>query len=193
MMTGRKLLFAAIAVTLVQIGFLGSAIYSRAALLRDGQEITLLTQPVDPHDLLRGDYVALSYDVSRVHIASLRNPRPRDNEVVGTVYVRLLRGDGQKPASIVAAGLGTPIDQVLGENEIDLKGTSFDRWQDGLETINVQYGIERFYVPEGEGRDIERGLSERQFTMRVAVAKTGEAQIKALYDGATALYNEPLY
>jgi uncharacterized membrane-anchored protein len=193
MSNGRNLLIAALVVAVAQIGFLGSAIYSRAALLRDGEEITLRTQPVDPRDLLRGDYVALSYDVSRVPVALLRTSRPRDNEVVGTVFVRLRRGEGQAPASLVAAGLGAPIEQALGADEIDLKGTSLDRWQDGQEAINVQYGLERFYVPEGEGRAIERGLGERQFTMRVAVGRSGEAQIKALYDGNTALYNEPLY
>ncbi|WP_312796939.1 GDYXXLXY domain-containing protein [Tianweitania sp.] len=188
-----KLLVAAFVVALVQIGFLASAIYSRASLLRDGQEITLRTAPVDPRDLLRGDYVALSYDISRVPVDHIQTARPRDNELVGTVYVRLKRGKGHAPAQIIAAGLGAPVNQTPGENEIDLKGTSLDRWQDDLDSINVQYGLERFYVPEGDGREIEQWLGERQFTMRVAVGETGDAQIKALYDGETALYSEPLY
>lgn len=192
-MTGRKLLFAAIAVAIVQIGFLGSAVFSRAALLRNGQEVVLRTQPIDPHDLLRGDYVALTYDVSQVPVGLVRTARPYDSDMIGTIYVRLRRGEGQAPATVAAAGLGTPLDQPLGEGEVDIKGTSFDRWEDGLDFVNVQYGLERFYVPEGEGLEIERSLGERQFTMRVAVAKTGEAQIKALYDGATPLYAEPLY
>lgn len=193
MTAGRKLLAAAIVVAIAQIGFLAAAIYKRASLLQSGQEITLRTEPVDPRDLLRGDYVALSYDVSRVPLDQIQTSRPRDNDVVGTVYVRLKRGDGKAPARIVAASLGVPLEQAPGENEIDLKGTSLNRWQDGIEDINVQYGLERFYVPEGEGRAIEQRLGERTFTMRVAVGKTGEAQIKALYDGATALYKEPLY
>jgi uncharacterized membrane-anchored protein len=85
------------------------------------------------------------------------------------------------------------LEAALAADEIDLKGTSLDRWQDGLETINVQYGLERFYVPEGEGRAIEQGLGERQFTMRIAVGENGDPQIKALYDGDTPLYSEPLY
>ena len=189
----RKLLVAASVVALVQIGFLASAIYSRAALLRHGEEITLRTAPVDPRDLLRGDYVALSYDVSLVPVDLLRTARPRDDEAVGTVYVRLRRGENHAPASIVAAALGAPLETPPAANELDLKGTSRDRWHDGLDAINVQYGLERFYVPEGEGRAIEQGLGERQFTMRVAVNKAGDAQIKALYDGNTALYSEPLY
>jgi uncharacterized membrane-anchored protein len=190
---GRNLLIAALVVALAQIGFLGSAIYSRASLLRNGQAITLQTAPVDPRDLLRGDYVALSYDVSRVPVDLLRTSRRHDNEVVGTVYVRLKRGENQAPASIVAASLEAPLEAALAADEIDLKGTSLDRWQDGVEAINVQYGLERFYVPEGEGRAIEQGLGERQFTMRIAVGENGDPQIKALYDGDTPLYSEPLY
>jgi uncharacterized membrane-anchored protein len=193
MSAGRNLLIAAVTVALAQIGFLTSAIYGRAALLRNGQEVTLRTQPVDPRDLLRGDYVALSYDVSRVPVDRIQASRLHDDEVVGAVFVRLRRGDGRTPASLVAARLGAPIEQPTGENEIDLKGTSRDRWREGLEAVNVQYGLERFYLPEGEGRAIEQGLGERQFTMRVAVGKNGQAQIKALYDGDRALYNEPLY
>ncbi|MBS9720660.1 GDYXXLXY domain-containing protein [Tianweitania sp. BSSL-BM11] len=188
-----KVLVAAIVVALAQIGFLSSAIYSRAALLRNGEEVTLRTVPVDPHDLLRGDYVALSYDISRIPVDRVRTSRPRDNDVVGAVYVRLKRGENHAPAQIVGVGLGAPLDEPLGANEIDLNGTSFDRWQTGLETLNIRYGLERFYVPEGEGRAIERRLGERSFTIRVAVGKEGDAQIKALYDGDVALYSEPLY
>ena len=37
----------------------------RVSLLSSGQEVVLQTVPVDPRDLLRGDYVILRYDISR--------------------------------------------------------------------------------------------------------------------------------
>jgi uncharacterized membrane-anchored protein len=61
------------------------------------------------------------------------------------------------------------------------------------EWVSVKYGIERFYVPEGEGREIERDLRQRSFRMKVAVAKDGTAQIRSFHDGETMLYAEPLY
>jgi uncharacterized membrane-anchored protein len=36
-------------------------IESRAAILRDGTEIVLQVEPIDPRDLMRGDYVRLQY------------------------------------------------------------------------------------------------------------------------------------
>jgi uncharacterized membrane-anchored protein len=61
------------------------------------------------------------------------------------------------------------------------------------DSISVSYGIERFYVPEGEGRAIEADMRERPFGILAAVASDGTAQTKALMDGETKLYEEPLY
>ena len=58
---------------LAQIGFLGWIIAGRAAILRDGQEILLKVEPVDPRDLLRGDYVRLGYEISRIPVKLIAN------------------------------------------------------------------------------------------------------------------------
>ena len=65
-MTGKRLIAAAVLVALAQIGFLGWIIAGRAAILRDGRQVLLKVEPVDPRDLLRGDYVRLGYDISRL-------------------------------------------------------------------------------------------------------------------------------
>ena len=59
--------------------------------------------------------------------------------------------------------------------------------------LTVQYGIERYYVPEGEGRAIEADMRERPFAVLVAVGSDGTPQIKALMDGDKVLFEEPLY
>ena len=56
-MSGKKLVVAAVLLALAQIAFLSWIIAGRAAILRDGQEVLLKIEPVDPRDLLRGDYV----------------------------------------------------------------------------------------------------------------------------------------
>ena len=192
-MTGRRLTVAAVVVALVQIGFLSWTIHSRAALLRNGQDVLLRTQPVNPRDLLRGDYVALRYDISRLPVTLVQTERARDSEVVGTVYVRLRKGEGDAPASAVAVGLGAPVAVPLRAGEVDIRGESLSRWQTGVDTISVVYGLERFYLPEGEGRAVERAVRERSFTMLVAVGETGRAQIKSLFDNGQPIYQEPLY
>ena len=57
----------------------------------------------------------------------------------------------------------------------------------------MHYGIDRYYVPEGEGKAIEADMRERSFAVLVAVGSDGTPQIKALMDGDKVLFEEPLY
>lgn len=194
-MSGRRwLMLAAAAVAAAQIGFLVSMIAGRAAVLRDGQEVVLQVEPVDPRDLLRGDYVTLAYNISRLPV-DLFPERPAEgaqDEGGRTVFVRLKAGEDGifQP---VSARFGQRLESAPAEGEVDIRGTTHARWAAGTQFVSVRYGIERFYVPEGEGRAIEADLSERAFRMKVAVARDGAAQIKSFHDGETMLYAEPLY
>jgi uncharacterized membrane-anchored protein len=189
----RTLFIAAGVVGALQIGFLASMIAGRAAILRNGQEVLLSVQPVDPRDLLRGDYVTIGYNISSVS-TDLFAERPQDdrNGRDRTVFVRLRPGeDGIWEA--VAARYDEKPEPAPAGGELDIRGIATSSWYDDAASINIAYGIERFYVPEGEGRAIEGNLRERAFTMTVAVASDGTAQIKSLHDGETMLYAEPLY
>ena len=68
-MTSRRPILLALLVALLQVGFLGWIITSRAAVLRNGAEALLKVEPIDPRDLLRGDYVRLGYEISRIPAA----------------------------------------------------------------------------------------------------------------------------
>jgi uncharacterized membrane-anchored protein len=188
----RWLITAAIAVAVIQIIFLGSMIAGRAAILRNGQVVTLEVQPVDPRDLLRGDYVVLGYNISAIHKTLFAEPLPETIEGEHDVYVRLEEGE----AGIwmpVAASFDEPLQAAPGKGQIDIRGSVDPSWWNDAETIRVDYGIERFYVPEGEGKAIEEDMRERRFRMRVAVAGSGTAQIKSFHDGEQMLYQEPIY
>lgn len=192
-MVKRRILFAAAVVALLQIGFLASIIAGRAAILRDGATVVLEVQPVDPRDLLRGDYVVLSYDISQLEAALLEGETLEEGVARGrTIHVRL------KPTEAgawqaVAARFDDKPQAPATEGEVDIAGKMATGWQQGDAFLDVEYGIERYYVPEGEGRAIEAGIGERSFTIHVAVAEDGMAQIKSLHDGETLLYEEPLY
>ena len=67
-MTGKRLVVSSLVLALLQIGFLGWIIAGRAAVLRNGTEVLLKVEPVDPRDLLRGDYVSLGYEISRIPV-----------------------------------------------------------------------------------------------------------------------------
>lgn len=189
-MNAARLLVAALAVTCLQIGFLSWIILARAAVLRDGTEVLLKVEPVDPRDLLRGDYVRLGYEISRIPVAMVTN-MPADGTVAaGPVHVRLREGANGywEP---VSATLGTA---PAGAGEVDLAGTVAAAWGVKPEdTLSVDYGIDRFYLPEGEGLAIERDMRVRSFGIVAAVGADGRPQIKALMDGETKLFEEPLY
>lgn len=194
MTSGRKLIFASVGLAVVQIIFLGWMIVDRAAVLRDGREVLLKVEPVDPRDLLRGDYVILSYGISRIPLSMVEDIDELDEELATrtTIVVRLRKAqDGYWEA--VNAWVRPP-PAPAGADEVDIEGQipALNRVHMQGE-VRVTYGIERFYLPEGEGRAIERDMGTRPFAVRVAVSNAGKSQVKALMDGEQLLFQEPLY
>ena len=192
-MSGKKLVLAAVLLAIAQIAFLSWIIAGRAAILRNGQEVLLKVEPIDPRDLLRGDYVRLGYEIRNVPVKLVANA-PAGEFLVedGPIFVRLGKDtDGYwrpRSASLRVAE-GTPP-----AGEVDIRGTVSGGWTIGPDaSFSVDYGIDRFYVPEGDGLAIQADMRERPFGILAAVAGDGTAQIKALMDGETKLYEEPLY
>jgi len=75
-----------------------------------------------------------------------------------------------------------------------VRGTVLSGWSlDRDAAVHVDYGIGRFYLPEGEGMAIQDDMRVRPFGIRLALASDGTAQIKALVDGDKTLFEEPLY
>ncbi len=195
MSQGRKLVLSALLLALVQTGFLGWMIVGRAAVLRDGREVLLKVEPVDPRDLLRGDYVILNYEISRIPLTIISDIGEAGErlDTAGKITVRISRDDdGYWRAR--SAWLGNPPAGPAGTDEIEIAGQipPLNLAYIG-EEVRVTYGIERFYLPEGEGRAIERDMRVRPFGVRVAVPASGNAQVKALMDGDQVLFQEPLY
>jgi uncharacterized membrane-anchored protein len=193
-MPKNRLLISALVLALVQIGFLSWIIASRAAILRNGQEILLKVEPVDPRDLLRGDYVRLGYDISNIPAKIVVNaPAGRSWTASGPIFVRVKKdADGFWRAT--SASLGTAAAASPADGEVELRGEVSSGWtMDENATLRVDYGIERFYLPEGEGLAIERDMRVRSFGILAAVDSSGTPQIKALMDGETMLFSEPLY
>ncbi|MDQ2635104.1 MAG: GDYXXLXY domain-containing protein [Pseudomonadota bacterium] len=193
-MSGKRLVMAAALLAVAQIGFLSWMIAGRAAVLREGQEVLLKVEPIDPRDLLRGDYVRLNYEIRDVPVKLVENAPPGEFVAEnGSVFVRL----GKDPDGywrVRLARLGEPSTTAVGPDEIDIRGSISRGWAlRPDDSFSVQYGIDRYYVPEGEGRAIEADMRERPFGILAAVGSDGVPQIKALMDGDTRLYEEPLY
>lgn len=183
----RALLMASLAAAL-QFGVLAWGVHGRAVILRDGAEVVLKTEPVDPRDLLRGRYVRLGYAISSLN-RDLFDAGDRDRiETGAAVRVHLAPGpDGYWIAD--KAGLGAGAD---GADRTWIAGTVQSVFTG--EIVSVDYGIERFYAPEYMAPEIERNMREGDVTAAVvAIGRDGTGQIKALRQGENALYVEPPY
>ena len=193
-MTGKKLIISALVLALVQIGFLSWIIAGRAAILRNGKEVLLKVQPVDPRDLLRGDYISLNNNISQVPVKLIANiPQGAFSSDDGSIVVRLKKGgDGYwQPTAAWFGKAPAP----AGADEADIAGHVAAGWdlRSPDMTIAPDYGIGRFYLPEGEGMAIQNDMRVRPFGIKLVLAADGTAQIKALMDGDKTLFEEPLY
>lgn len=133
--------------------------------IRTGTEVLLKTEPVDPRDLLRGDYVILRYDISTIDAPSIKKEPGYGKDV----YVILEEKDGY--ANYKRTSLTKP-----SGNELFIKGKT--TYTSG-KSLRVRYGIESYFVPEGKGKEIER-LDSDELSVKVSIDRTGRAIIKDL-------------
>lgn len=193
-MTGflnNKLLIA-ILLALGQSGILYYMIESRASILRSGREVVLRTEPVDPRDLMRGDYVILSYPLSRLDPAVISDKLPPGASGVQKLHIALVKDGADPELWTFSRASWAPVDDAKPE-EVVLIGKTPDYYSDTVNPIPLTFGIERYYVPEGEGKPIEDGVREKNVHVVVAVDAGGKAQIKSLRLDGQTLYEEPLY
>lgn len=184
-------LVAALIAAVLQTAALGYMVESRASILRNGKEVLLKTVPVDPRDLLRGDYVILSYDISSLPPELFKGGLPKAPQEV-TVSVRLAK----QPDGFWSASEASFTELAPADESVVLQSQPFTYYPSSSEIpspINVAYGIERFYVPEGEGRVLEQARNAEALSVNVRVNDAGRAQIRQIAVEGTPVYEEPLY
>ncbi|MBI4338378.1 MAG: GDYXXLXY domain-containing protein [Chloroflexi bacterium] len=179
--------WAFLAIVALQVLILvGMAAYKETTL-RTGEVVVLQTVPVDPRDLFRGDYVVLGYEISTLGDDPSRLPRGAQRVccVYGVVpgdavFVRLAPDPSGQKWIATSLTREEPQGDVL-----FIKGTVVETGpaEGSMNWVRVEYGIESYFVPEGQGRAIEQA---RDVKVRVAVNGFGSAVIKELIvDGET--------
>lgn len=135
--------------------------------------VLLDVRPVDPSEILRGTYIWLAYTISDVPHAKF--PDPNAMQYGETVCVELEQGG--EFWSVASARAGSCPDRDPGEpGRIVLEGRYAGADDD---SVRIDYGIDRYYVPEGMGTP--RG----KLTVRAAVTSWHRALIKEVYlDGS---------
>jgi uncharacterized membrane-anchored protein len=129
-----------------------------------GKEIRIKTVPVDPRDLLYGDYVVLRFEISEAPLykwegdpAQLdrgRRPVYVELEKSPKGYYQILRIHPEKPKS--TAG------------HVVLKAQAEKGWGEPTENIQLTYGLERYYVQENTGKELEEHASDLDAIISVA-------------------------
>ncbi|MBI5394903.1 MAG: GDYXXLXY domain-containing protein, partial [Verrucomicrobia bacterium] len=170
------------ALAALQVIVLAGMIALHAAPLMFGETIRLKVEPVDPRNLMRGDYVILSYDISRVPKDGIEGiPDAKDTSwrywsrdqwmEERIVYVRLEpTADGK-----LWRGVKTSIHQPASGKFI--RGKYVRQWG----SPRIQFGIEAFYVEEGAGKKLEQARNARQLVAEVALLSSGKAALRDLH------------
>lgn len=156
-----------------------------------GQEIKIKTQPVDPVDLFRGDYVILSYEINDLKISqfpeldkvkeSLWEYDKSKKYLNKKVYVTLKEANGvytvetasfEKPQDrLYLAGKinyffnKMPISPVDGPSE-PVKEEKFVP-----DTARVEYQLDKYFLPENTGKKLEELSRQGQLIATIKIYK----------------------
>ena len=189
--TPKTVLFGTAA--LIQFALLILMVIDRVEILREGTEVTLQTRPVDPRDFLRGDYVVLNYDISRLPAGPLQNkPADTRNPIV---FVKLAPNrDGLYEAiSVYADAVAVKSPEVLIRGRVTYGATCGPMGRVFCDKLQVRYNLESYFVPEGEGRKLEQVRNQRKLMVVAAVMPSGRAAIKRLLVDGGPVYDEPWF
>jgi uncharacterized membrane-anchored protein len=178
-------------VALLQTAALGYIVVNRDQLLKHGREIIMQVQPLDPRDLFRGDYVILGYPISQINVSESELPA---GIVKGATFYAVLKPADNETWTVSRVASSYPADVTA--LEIVLRGRVQNVFT-GAEgkgfAINARYGIETYFVPEGEGKVIEKQVLEKSVKAILAVGKDGETAIKGLVVDGVRSEHPPIF
>jgi uncharacterized membrane-anchored protein len=140
-------------------------------ILLTGKTITLKTEPIDPRDPFKGDYVNLLYDISNIQ-DPLTDEQKTELLRTHKIYAVL------KPKDFYFV-----LDHFTTKRPS--LGTTYIQgfvWGEIRELMRISYNIESFYVPEGKGKEVEKHQGKDLF-VEVYVDEKGQATIKMLKIG----------
>lgn len=148
-----------------------------------GKTVILQTAPVDPYDFFRGYYQTLSYDISSLdtlkglpgwkQIAKAEEYLPLGTLIYVTLEQPKDSTKSQHPSAWKPVKVSAEYPQNLSNNQIVLQGKSTG-W-------SIEYGLERYYMPENQREQINSTITEAQmkdqqsFVVEVKVNAQGKA------------------
>jgi uncharacterized membrane-anchored protein len=165
----RRRRLALIVVVCVQLAVPLTMAGLAEADLAFGDEIRLRARPVDPLDVFRGNYVVLTYDISRLQVV---------HEV--RAGQRLCADLFQSAPGVYGARYAYDFPQddgktVCGRARTDARGG---------ESVGIEYGIETYFANAERAREIEDSIARGELYVVVDLDGEGDARIERLEFGA---------
>lgn len=163
--------------TAVLLGMVGIKQYT----LSTGSVVELEIKPIDPRSLFRGDFVRFRFTISELSTGEYFGDFRRGD----TIYVVL------EPGTPFATPVSTHKDwPKVANDQLVIKGRVTGRPHN---IVRIRYGIENFFIPEGEGRSLERSGPENKVTVRVAIDRFGRSAIESVLVNGEPRHSETLF
>lgn len=161
--------------------------------LATGMPVLLETEPIDPRSLFRGDYVRLGYAIGSLQRETF--PEFGAFGLHDTVYVVLQEAEPYwQPVSLHRERPEVQAGEVAIKGEVTRVGDVYDvEAEEFRPGIALRFGIENYFVPEGEGWALERPAEGEEVAILVAVDRYGNAGIKAVLVNGEIRYEERLF
>ena len=132
--------------------------------LLTGQTIVIATRPVDPFDILRGQYLTINYEISQI-------PAIAEAKEGDTVYVSL-KEDETGVWRYDSGALVKPVEGTFIKGKV--------KWPSGT-SISVEYGVEQFFFESGAR------FPTTNMTVELKVSAGGQARISQLLQNGKPL------
>ena len=192
-------------IILMQTLVLAAMIANRQNVLSSDTIVVLETKPIDPRSLFRGDYVRLDYDINELQLDELSGDQKfKKND---TVYVVLQQSGQYWNAEAIYSNKDNffknypdkmqnkqyALIQGVVKHVINRQWDRNDKTASYVTSLRVSYGIENYFVPEGEGLKLERPEAGDKVTLEIALDDDGHAVIKTLLVNGIRQYEETLF
>lgn len=166
----------AVAIGVQLLSVIGIVVFNASLLMR-GTEVLLPIEPYDPRDPLRGDYMTIQYDISRIEMPTAQINANNFKEE-GVVYVTLKKDGGH--------WIMDSIEKTKPDSGLFIKGnikrvySSYYGSEKNMGEVRIEYGIENYFIPEGTGSQLARKLNDGTAYARVVVSKDGASVLKGI-------------
>lgn len=169
----------------LQVVIIFTIVIFKVSVLSGGTDVILRIEPVDPRDMLRGDYATFQYDISTLDAYLFGGQQISNGD---TVYVSLRQSGEYWLAQNIQRNKpldgGIFIKGTVVSGGIESQSDNFQSQRLSSSMVNIIYGIEDYFIPEGKGQGFS--FWDKESAAKVAVDENGNAVLKQLYvDGKT--------